>query len=168
MEPTKSELLLPSSTTEVVVVLTIEQRLANIERAMRSYIDNPPLLPDAEILSNKIAAVDGKVESALAQVAAVSDTLPGRVGQIEQRMSVAESNIQAVAQAKHVQLTESKRDTVHENAHVQRNWKCTQCGSGTSDVVRAAARASDQRSCGVCGGPMIVTSRDAVAPNVGE
>jgi hypothetical protein len=136
---------------EVTTELTLEQRVANIERALRGYIDNPPKLADAERLGNEIAAVNGKAMAALDQVAALSNMLPDRMNLVEQRVGTVERDLFAVAGAKDVVLTVQPHDAAHQVAQVTREFRCPACGTGFSDVVAKAAAVSTQRPCPMCG-----------------
>lgn len=144
----------PLPTTRDVTVVeqfTLEERITRMETVLRDFITNPPKLPDAEILSNRIASVDGKVSAALAQIAAISEIIPDRMDRVEQRCMTVDQHVQRIADEKGVQLAAVVHDPEHQTAQTARTFTCPACGTGFSDVVMTAAVNSAQKPCPTCG-----------------
>lgn len=157
-DATGSDPLPTTREVKSVEAISIEERVERLEKVLRDYIQNPPKLPDAEVLSTRIGAVDGKVSSALQQIQSLSDSLPDRMSRVEERCMTVDTNVQRIADEKGVQLVVPVRDPEHETARVARTFKCDACGTGFSDVVRKAETHSDQKPCPMCGRAVSVVS----------
>lgn len=142
---------LPVSESVVVTTpLTDTQRIENIERVLRDYIDNPPKLADSVALNQRIDSVQGMADSALRQIGSISDSLPDRVSQVEQRVMKNEQNVQLIADAKAVTIQQVVRDLAHETKVLMREFLC-KCGVGFSDSVVASQTNNPTKSCPNCG-----------------
>lgn len=139
-------------TTTIEVPLTMEQRMDRVETTLRDAIMNPPKLADASVLGTRIDMVRGMADSALTQIAQLSNTLPGAIDGVSNRVIAIEQGMERLKQSGvAAAVLPATFDETHQNARVRREFKCPKCGAGSSDVVPKNAAAATEKPCGNCG-----------------
>lgn len=146
-------------TTSKVIELTDGERIDRLEKTVRDMLNNPSGGEESadaahariDAMSTKVDQANGKSDSAIAQVAAMSNTLPDRMDRVEARMTNAEVDVQKIATAKDIKLTEQPYNEDHQNATRNREFTCPTDGTSWSDIVPTNAIINAERSCPTCG-----------------
>lgn len=158
-----------SGTVTTVVELSIEQRMARVESVLNDAIVNPPKMPDAEIIQQRIDSADGKARAALELVGATDSRLTeaamireaaasGRISTMEdevKRLAKSVSDLTAmVTEIQHLYpqaQARIERDELHERRMLKRDFKCSKCTAEFNDVVSASVVSAPTRTCPNCG-----------------
>lgn len=157
-----------TSSVTVEKTLTVDERLEAIEAVLNESIVNPPKLPDAEALSNRITSADNKAVSAMQLSGATDSRLTEasmvqeqrfslRADAIETRLTAIEKTVQQLSAMQtelQANLPQAQmrlvRDDDHERRMVSREFTCQACTCQFSDVV-PKAQVQGPRTCPNCG-----------------
>lgn len=132
----------PADSVSVAVVDDITlARIARLEKILSQFDVTPPPLPEAEALSNRITALEGRADSAERQ-ARSTDSFADMVAAVSGRVRALE---------RIAGLINDPRDVAHEAATEVQEMECTICMANTRRTILKAQYNPDEIPCPSCG-----------------